>query len=392
MKAGFGSCGFMWIVAHSVQNKAFQAHVAAGGRKASTWVAFGTAMACLAICVAVGFGAGYVHAAATAPSRLAVPGGGEVLFGEGATEDEAVRLRARMIELGFFPQPATMSVERERGRIVVGFAVAASVLASDKEATAFADFADDLSKNAFSNEPVDIVLVDDASTPKRRFAFEKRTRKLEVVFDNAILYRHGITDAEAIAVRNVLAGTLWIGSRKTTVTLARQGGRVTISYVFDAESANGIVTRDLYHGWVHRLSRDAFDGAPVDVVLTSVEDKQLGKLGWERRPAESVLLGGVSEVLYRDGATVDEARAVAVVLSTISGEHGIIIVMRRNSRVVVAIPSESDTHPLATRETALALSKDAMGNVPVDIWVVDDNLAPRVTLPWGEREAIRPTP
>jgi hypothetical protein len=100
-----------------------------------------------------------------------------------------------------------------------------------------------------------------------------------------------------------------------------------------------------------------------------------------------------AEIYYANGAKVAEANAVGqelVALGYATGGEVAVEVTRDAGRAVVAFVVKdiafTDVHlQLQFHTLAASLSDKALGHAPVDIWLCDDTLEPKIKLRWENR-------
>lgn len=103
---------------------------------------------------------------------------------------------------------------------------------------------------------------------------------------------------------------------------------------------------------------------------------------------------GDSEVIYTDGGTKAEAKAVGAALTELEyfapGRAVSVEVVHDHGRAVVGFVTQDAAFTDVDlqeefHEIAGALSTKAFGGAPVDIWLIDGDRDPQVKLPWDER-------
>jgi hypothetical protein len=117
-------------------------------------------------------------------------------------------------------------------------------------------------------------------------------------------------------------------------------------------------------------------------------------VGYESWNAPDEIMVGSSSVLYTRGATRAEAEAVGDALVGFpyfrSGTAWTVEVARDHGRHVVVFVVQDfvfgdDQAQQAFHELADELSRSAFAGEPLDVWLADDSLAPRVELAWEAR-------
>jgi hypothetical protein len=213
------------------------------------------------------------------------------------------------------------------------------------------------------------------------------------VGDGNVLYTDGITRAEARTVGEALlaldrfhTGTAW------TVELARVDQRRVVAFVVKDFVFTDDQAQQGFHELADELSRRAFAGDPVDIWLADDDLDPHVKLTWDARPRK-LELGDGHVVGYQQGATESEARDVARLLERrgyfMAGRPATVVVRRARLRHVVAFffADRFQDPGLAAecRAYADALSRDAFGGQPVDIWINDRDGITQVKLDWESR-------
>jgi hypothetical protein len=396
-----GSIPAMVLVMRAVQGSELDRHLSLGGRKTSWGYVIAAGVACLAIIVAAVFTSVVAYTLLTRAPSIEAPGGGEVMYTDGATEDDAKRLRDALSEMEYFDGPYTVQVHREGARWVVSYVLQEVALRDARMSRTFGDLADEVSRRAFAGAPVDTVLMDDRAHPHQRFSFESRLRTL-AIGDDEIRYRD-LTEDQARKISSVLTAQRYFGDGGA-VAMANRDLRIEIE-LWMPEGTTTTPLDDLqYQVKTHELSRELGDVA-VDLVLGDLEGKQYKNYRWPDLLPAPVEVEDGTLVFYRDGATREEAQRVGEVVLEHDERREVLyaIVMRDENfepaRAVVAIYVEDDDDlPKLERSLhrfAEPLSKAAFGNTPVDLRLIDDKLELRAALSWEKRPksrgAIRPT-
>lgn len=382
------SIPFTVLVMRGVQGRELDRHASLGGRTTSWGWAVGGAFACLGIlCVAV-IGAVFAWLLLTQAPSIAAPSGGEVAYLDGATEADARRVRDALAELDYFNGAYTVQVSRDGERWVVAYVVTDEGLRDPEMGQAFGDLSDAISRKAFAGAPVDTVLLDDEAKPHHRIAFEERVRTLPYGKDE--LRFRNLGEEQARALHDVLAEHAYFEDQGRTVMASRKL-RVEIE-IGTVDYTPTPLDNLLNEALCRELSR-AIGNAPVDLVFGNFEGKVSASYRWPELGPAPVRAGDGTLVFFRDGGTKAEAEHVAQVVS--DGDDGAalyVIVLRDETfepaRAIVAVVTE-DPASVAVQHTlhrlAEPLSQQAFGNTPVDIRLVDEQLALKLALSWEKR-------
>ncbi|MBA2543110.1 MAG: hypothetical protein H0V17_25945 [Deltaproteobacteria bacterium] len=384
------------LVARAVQGRELDRHTSLGGRKTSWGYVIAAGVTCLAILCAVVFTLAVGYALLIRAPSVPVPGGGEVSYLDSVTEADATRLRDALVEMEYFDDAYSVQLHRDGTRWVVSFAVKPDVVRDRKIAREFGDLADDVSRRAFGGDEVDVVLMDELARPITRYAFQNRLRTL-VVGDDSIQYRN-VSEEDARAIRGVLTDKLGAGN----YTAAIERDLRTRVEIYGEDAPTPLESLQ-YEGYLFDLSR-ALGEAPVDLRIGDLEGKVSADYRWSDRKEPPVFAQDGTMVVYRDGGTREEAERVGAVMLEYDDDADVMyaIVTRDENfepaRPVVAIHTDDpDNVELQQRihRLAGALSEMAFDNKPVDLRLVDDQLAMRVMMSWEKRPkrrgAIRPT-
>ncbi len=383
----------MSAIAKAVHGQAHERHVADGGKTASSWGVVGIAIASAALTLGGAFGVGYAYAYLHRPHYVTFDKN-TVLYQDGGTEAEARDVGAALQRLGFFhvDLDGAAVVRRVDGRAEIELVTADFVFGDKATQTAIHRFASELSKAAFHGEPVDLILVDGMLQPRVQLHWEFRPRELDLGDGHVIVIREGGTEAEAHGIEKLLADQYFEAGHPATVAVERDGDRhvvvFTLTRGWDVEDQ-----RLAYAGAAEDLSKAGFGGQPVDIWLNDESDVTRAKLTWEGRPQQVELAGG-SSVVYREGGTEYQARAVATVLKRhgyFPDDHPAMAIVRRDGdRHVIAFvlgPSAIDSPAQKKQLYAMIeeLSREAFGGAPVDLWMNDAAAETHAKLTWEAR-------
>jgi hypothetical protein len=279
----------MWGIAKALQDNAYHRHLSLHGPRGSSWRTAGVGLASLAVCMGILFGIAIAYGdwfGLGEPERVMV-GKSEVIYADGATQAEAQAVGDALVKLDYFPKDEKWTVEvlRDHGRHVVAFVTQDYVFNDDRAQLSFHGFAEDLSRGAFANQPVDIWLTDDSFEPHRKLSWTERPRQLDFGDGHTVEYFHGGQEAEAKAVGHVLeqADYFEVG-QPATVSVTRAGttpivGFIVADFVFDDDER-----KTAFHAYANALSKDAFGGRPVDLWLEDGTRLPRVKLTWQTRP------------------------------------------------------------------------------------------------------------
>jgi hypothetical protein len=209
-----------------------------------------------------------------------------------------------------------------------------------------------------------------------------------------VRYADGATLAEAQAVGDTLVA---LGAAATdtgqTIEVRRAAGRPVVAFVVQdfVFSSDGMVLH--FHDLANKLSSKVFAGGPVDIWLTDDELQPRRKLDWKARP-HTLDLGGDHLILYRNDVEEAEVQAAARVLTRegffVPDHPTEVIAMRFGATRVLAfvsVPAALDNPEIRNGLRALAgmVSKEAFGDQPVDIWLLDDHMSASAKLTWDTR-------
>jgi hypothetical protein len=391
---GLFSIGLMIMLAYKTQGDAFLSHTRRGGRRSSWWAAIGIGLASLALVVVIVAAGAVAYAVVSQPSKVAF-GASEVFYEDDSTEAEARAVGEWLTENDYFStgQEASVMVHRDASRAVISFVVQESARHDKQSQRDFHALASELSKHAFSGAPLDLWLTDEYLEPSVKLPWEARPQRIELGADE-VWYRDGATEAEARIVGKVLTERGELTGSGSSATVARDG-RVKVAFTLAPEFHEDAATRAELHELAYHLSK-ALGGTPVDVLLKRPDGTELVRLAWETRQPDPIVLANGHEIFYREGGTVDQARAIAVVLADALAGLGTreTIVMREDGRAVVAFVSGDrevvDAHMHAYADQ---LSKQAFAGEPVDLWFLDHDLQSLATFSWEsrpKRKAARP--
>jgi hypothetical protein len=206
--------------------------------------------------------------------------------------------------------------------------------------------------------------------------------------DHKVFYKDGGTRQEAESVGAALQSLDYFGPQGAWVFVERSAGKHVVALVLaDSAWADGALNDGSIAEYAETLSKQAFQGEPVDIWLLDENEDRKQTLAWEVRPG--VVLVGKDMVKYRSGGTEAEARAVSVALAEFFETHpsANVIVMQEGGRHVVAFVvneaalSDVDEQKYFYRFADL-LSENAFAGTPVDIWLNDSKRVTHVKLPW----------
>ncbi len=388
----------MVLLMRGVQGDALDRHTSLGGKSTSWGYVVAAGVACLAIVVAavVAIALGY-HLMTRAPS-VEAPNGGAVMYVDGATEKDAMRLRDALADMKYWNSPSSVQLERESGRWLVSFVVTDRGLLDPEESRKFGDLADQISHRAFKDEPVDVALVDLYMVRHRMFRFEERLQVIALDSDE-VRFRD-ITEEQARTIGRVLTDKHYFEKTGNVAQVEHKLGRLSIELWMPEDTAPTALEHLIHQTWALDLSREL--DREVDLRLGDLDGKTYASYPWSERPQPPVVVEDGTMVFYRDGGTMEEARRVGATVLEHDKDADVMwaIVLRDDNfepaRAVVAIVGDDESPDLQHRlhQLAAPLSK-ALGNEPVDIRIVDDELALEVVLSWEKRPksrgAIRPT-
>jgi hypothetical protein len=209
-----------------------------------------------------------------------------------------------------------------------------------------------------------------------------------------VRYADGGTQAEAQAVGDTLVA-LGAAASDTgqTIEVRRAAGRHVVAFVVQdfVFSSDGLVLH--FHDLANKLSSKVFADDPVDIWLTDDALEPLRKLDWKARP-HTLDLGGDHLILYRNDIEETEIQAAARVLTRegffVPDHPSELIAMRFGATRVLAFvsaPGALDDPQIRAGLRALAamVSKEACGDQPVDLWLLDDRMSATTKLTWDTR-------
>jgi hypothetical protein len=215
-----------------------------------------------------------------------------------------------------------------------------------------------------------------------------------VVGNSEVLYTAGATRAEAQAVGATLVKLDYFPKDdKWTVEVTRDHGRHVVAFVTQDYVSTDEAAQLAFHGYAEALSRGAFANEPVDIWLIDDRSEPRRKLSWAGRP-HLLDFGDGHTVEYFHGGQETEAKAVGHVLEQNDyfevGQPATVVVTRDGTTPVVGFVVADFVFGDAGRKTsfhayASALSKDAFGGRPVDIWLEDGHRVARAKLAWQSR-------
>ncbi len=375
-------------VMRGVQGSALDRHAGLGGKTTSWGYAVGGSLACLGILCVTAIGVVFAWLMLTRAPSVSAPAGGEVAYLNGATEADALRLRDALAELEYFDGAYTVQLSRDGERWVVGYVTTDEGLRDPKMGEAFGDLSDEVSRKAFAGAPVDTVLLDDEAKPHRRIAFEMRSRSL--LYGTDELRFRNLGEDQARALHDVLATHSYFQDQGRTITAYRD---LRIEVEIGTSDYAPTPLDDLINETLCRELSRAVGDAPVDLVFGNFEGKVSAKYRWESLGPAAVRSADGTLVFYRDGGTKEEAERVAKVVSELDESGALYMIVLRDSnfepaRAVVAVFSpepESVETQRTLHHLAEPLSKGAFGNTPVDVRLVDEQLALKVALSWEKR-------
>ncbi len=401
-----GSVPAMVLVMRAVQGSELDRHTSLGGQITSWWWAVLAGIASLAI-IFVLLVAGIVgYMALTESPTIEAPNGAVVAYEDGATKGDAIRLRDALTEMEYFQGDYYVGVHREGDRYVVTFAATPEGYRTAKMARAFGDLADELSRKAFSKQPVDIVIVDEELAPRRRFQFEERLQTYQADEDE-VRFRN-VTEEEVAEIARVLKRTGHFGNEDGKVAMVDRptgvadGGTIRVELWMPPETEPTPLDNMTYPMWSDDMS-EALEGRPIDLVLGDLDGTVYSTYRWSDRGDSPVVADDSTIIWYRDGGTLEEAHAVGeVVVERDEGKDVLYAFVMRDdnyqpARAVVAIYTDLDTEDddsvKSFRRLAEPFSKAAFDGKPVDVRIVDDQLVVQRLLSWEDRRkggAIRP--
>ena len=278
-----------YSLAKALQGDAYQRHVRVGGSIGSNWRAVGVGLASLAICIGTIFGGAMVYAYATPPDEITI-GRSNVLYLDGATRAQAQAVGNELVAQGYLGPEDEFTVEltSERGRHVVVFVTQDIAFIDDKFQLQFHRYAEPLSTKAFGGAQVDIWLTDNELTPHVRLAWEARPRTIDLGGQHTVAYRQGGQEAEARRVGKFLEEHEYFpDGEPATAVVKRVSMRQIVELFFDDSAFDDTAGLSAgYHDLAGSLSKDAFDGRPIDLWLTDSAGKTRVKLRWEARPGK----------------------------------------------------------------------------------------------------------
>lgn len=154
------------LIAHQCQGAAFAAHLQQGGRRASSWAAFGIGILSAAVLTA-GF-LGYDMLVDTTEPKVVVSPLEEVYYAEGASAADAQNLARTLQTEDYFDGKtnASVRVARPSGKYVVDFVVRAGAW-NDKEVIDYYNTLGQALRKACPDGPVEVRLCDDNWTPRK---------------------------------------------------------------------------------------------------------------------------------------------------------------------------------------------------------------------------------
>jgi hypothetical protein len=270
-----------WI-AKGLQGAAYNRHVALGGSVGSSWRAAGVGL----LAAAITFSAIVGIALLDTPPEI-VAGNGNVRYTGGATRAEAQGVGDELVAQHYGAgHRFSVELTRDRGRSVVELAVEDFVFSDSDVQIKFHELAEPLSKRAFGGSQVDIWLTDGEFKPHVKLTWESRPYSTDLGDRHVVRSQQGATEAEARSVAKVLEEQDYFPrGAPATVVVKRVSLRPVVQLylrdsVFEHPEAVAADLRKL----AEPLSRQAFDGRPVDIWLGDAEGKPRVKLSWESRP------------------------------------------------------------------------------------------------------------
>ncbi|HEX3474977.1 MAG TPA: hypothetical protein VHT91_08040 [Kofleriaceae bacterium] len=105
--------------------------------------------------------------------------------------------------------------------------------------------------------------------------------------ESSVFYTDGVPRAEAQRVGEELVALKQLRTdAKWSVEVTRDGDRRVVAFVLKDSAFSKDEPRERFHRLAEPLSRDVYDGAPVDVWLIDAMLRPHVKLDWETRPRE----------------------------------------------------------------------------------------------------------
>lgn len=381
-----GSIPASVLLMRGLQGGALDRHASLGGKPTSWGYAVLGSLACLAIVFAAAVGVAIAYVVVTADPSVSAPNDSEVLYADGATEVDALRLRDALAKSEYFSGPSTVRVQRAGERWIVSYAVTDEGLRDPETARSLGDMSGWLSHEVFSDQPVDTVLIDEESVARVHVPFERRLQTLAWNTDE-LRYRE-LTGDQARAIGQALIAAGFFDDRDN-VALAEQRVDAVHVELFRATSPARSQLDDLiYRSWATSLSA-ALDGAAVDLSFGDLEGSRYVTFRWVDHPPAPAHSPNHTLVFYRAGATPADAEAVAGVLD--DPEHAFRAIVERDSnydapRFAVTLGDAPDAADRVARFARLAEPLSAaLHGVPVDLRLADRDLATHTVLTWETR-------
>jgi hypothetical protein len=225
-------------------------------------------------------------------------------------------------------------------------------------------------------------------------AYAQETRHRIVLGKTEVRYTDGATRAEAEAVGDTLLTLAAISpDRDQTIEVRRDEGRPVVEFVVQDFVLSTAGMKLQFHVLASDLSSKAFHGEPTDLWLTDDELRPRVKLDWTARPY-AVDVDDEHHVLAHHDVGEAETQSAARVLEQegffIAGHRSELLLLRSGATRIVGLAltpaAAGDTDAVAAfRTLAAELSTKAFGDNPVDVWFLDDQLAPFHKLTWDTR-------
>jgi hypothetical protein len=258
------------VIANHTQRQAFVEHVALGGRRASWWFAIGAAIATLVIVGTLIVGGAFLHAASEQLPRVPCGTAAEVLYRDGATEDEA-RSLARHLEPTFGASEASILLEHgAEQQPMVGFIFTGEAATDPFKHLQLHLLAESLSHEVYADRPVDITLNTPELERRVLLPWAARPRSYDAS-DVEVVYTDGANEAEARSVAETLRAEGYLAGDEPLLVAIWHSADPMIAFVVP-RAAMGDGSRFRHLG--REVAKAVYRGAAIDVLVVAEESHE----------------------------------------------------------------------------------------------------------------------
>jgi hypothetical protein len=366
---------------------AYDAHLAAGGRKGSWWKVVGLGAASLAAFFAVLMP---IILLEERSHEVSFGHGQTVGFADGATRADAQRVGERLKTIQYFDDtaPATVKLSRQGASFVVDFAVPDGAWDKPAQASAFTRIGKQIGANVFPLTPLTVRLCDRELAPKKTFAIPPRAR-VDFGHEQSITYEGEVTLGDARHLgEHLKANGYFDDTAPASVTLSKEGPAFVTDFVVKDGAWDDPNQQSIIVLVGKGIGAEVFPRLPVTVRLC--DDELAPKKQFDLPPRAKVDFGHDQSITYEGEATEADAKALGAYLTQakVFGESagGKDVVLGKQGpayRVGMIVGKDrwTDVGLVASFETLRKnIAKNAFVGSSVQLDLCDERLAPHKTL------------